>query len=289
MGAQVVGGAAIQVVEGEAVIEDAEVHIGQGTLVQLGQQVIEHGAIPRIAFEVHIGTGGETQAHPLAADAGVDGIHHLQGEAAHVLRAAAVLVGAQVAGVVQELVDEVAVGTVDLHPVKARLDGVGGGLGVILDQLGNVALAQGAGHLIHQFAHARHCAFMGDRRRCQHLALMEEGVGETTHVPQLGEDLAPLGVHGLGDLFPACDLLRAVDAGGVGIALAVRANDGGFGDDEADVGAAAIVGSHLRGRHQSRARHAAGEGGHHEAIREGEGAVEAVRLKQGIHAERPRG
>ena len=177
----------------------------------------------------------------------------------------------------------------DLHTIKARLYGVGGGLGVILDQLANLGHRQGAGHLIHQLAHARHCAFMGDRGRCQHLALMEEGVGETTHVPQLGEDLAPLGVHGLGDLFPACDLLRAVDARGVGITLAVRANDGGLGDDEAYVGAAAIVGGHLRGRHQSRARHATGEGGHHEAIREGEGAVEAVRLKQGIHAERPRG
>ena len=184
---------------------------------------------------------------------------------------------------VQELIDEVAVGTVDLHPVEARLDGIGGGLGVILDQPGDLGFGQGAGHLVDQVAHARHSAFMGDGGGGQYLGIVEEGVGETAHVPQLGEDLAAVGVHGAGYLLPSFDLLGAVEPRRVGVALAVRTDDGGFGDDEADVGAAAVVGGHLFGWHQSRARHAAGEGSHHETVREGESVVETVRLKQGIH------
>ena len=226
--AQIIGGATPQVVEGEAVIEDAQVHIGQIAVIQLGQQVVEHGAIPGIPFQVHIGAGREAQPHPIRADAGVDGIHHFQGEAAHVLRGLAVLIAAQVAGVVQELIDEVAVGTVDLHTIEARLDGVGGGLGVILDQLDDFCHRQGAGHLICQLAHARHRALETDGGRGQHLGLMEEGVGEAAHVPELGEDLAPLGVYGIGHLLPSCNLLGAVDARGIGIALAIRAYDGGL-------------------------------------------------------------
>lgn len=112
---------------------------------------------------------------------------------------------------------------------------------------------------------------------------MEEGVGEATDVPQLGEDLAAFGMYGAGHFLPAIDLRLGEEARGIGVTLRVGADDDGLGDNQADVGAAAVIGSHLLGRHQTWACHAAGERGHHETVGQGQSVIESIRLKQGIH------
>ena len=48
-------------------------------------------------------------------------------------------------------------------------------------------------------------------------------VRDAAHMPQLHDDLAALGVHGVGHLLPAGELLRRIEAGHVGIALALVA------------------------------------------------------------------
>lgn len=57
---------------------------------------------------------------------------------------------------------------------------------------------------------------MGDGRGGQHFGVVEEGVGETTHVPQLGEDLAAVGMHGAGHFLPAGYLLVLQSPGVLG-------------------------------------------------------------------------
>ena len=55
-------------------------------------------------------------------------------------------------------------------------------------------------------------ALARERRRRHGLHAKELGVRDAAHVPQLAEDLAALGVHGVGDGPPAGDLRRRVDA-----------------------------------------------------------------------------
>ncbi|MOA01160.1 hypothetical protein D3C78_1205510 [compost metagenome] len=69
-------------------------------------------------------------------------------------------------------------------------------------------------------------------------------MGDPTHVPELGEDGATLGVHGLGHQPPARDLLGAMDARGPGIALAKRVYLGALTDDQTGFGALGVIGGH---------------------------------------------
>jgi len=86
-------------------------------------------------------------------------------------------------------------------------------------------------------------------------------------VPQLHHDLAALGVHGFGHALPAVELLGAVEAGHVGVALALVADGGGFGDEQARAGALRIVGGGDVGRNGVR-RAVARERRHDDAVGE---------------------
>ncbi len=55
-------------------------------------------------------------------------------------------------------------------------------------------------------------ALARERARRHGLQAKELGVRDAAHVPQLAEDLAALGVHGVGDGPPAGDLRGRVDA-----------------------------------------------------------------------------
>ncbi len=73
-----------------------------------------------------------------------------------------------------------------------------------------------------------------DRAGChRQFPVEEDRVGDAAHVPQLQEDAAAGGVHGVGDVLPASHLFFRPDARGVGIAHALRAHGRGFAQDQA--------------------------------------------------------
>ena len=97
------------------------------------------------------------------------------------------------------------------------------------------------------------------------VARLQRGVRNAPHMPQLHYHLATTVVDGAGHFLPAIQLLGAIQAGHVGIALALRADGRGLGDDEASTGTLAVVLRHHLGRHGIRGP-VARDGGHHDAI-----------------------
>ena len=100
---------------------------------------------------------------------------------------------------------------------------------------------------------------------------------EASHVPELQDDLAALGVHGVGDEAPAGDLCVVVDARRPGVAFAHGGDLRRFGDDQAGGGALRVVDRIELMRHVGAARCAvARERRHDDAVLEVD-AAEDVR------------
>ncbi len=152
--------------------------------------------------------------------------------------AAAPVIAALVAAVFEELVEQVTVGPVQLHPVKPALPRMARGLGIVghdARQLlrlegtrgrggGKAACARGG---IDQIGFG-----LGRQGRGGHgcgPARLQAGVRHAAHMPELGEDFAALGMHGLGRLSSNPAAARAVvQAWHVGIALALLADGRGL-------------------------------------------------------------
>ena len=217
---------------------------------------------------------------------GGDGVEDFEEEAGTVLDGAAVFVFAFVAVFGEKLVDEVAVGTMDFDTIKTGFAGGFGGLAVILDGevdvvgghlLGLDDLVDGGEVGLPDFD----LASADGRGRGRKLIFGLIGrVGNAAAVPELAENESACFVDGGGDLFPALDLLGGVDAGGGGVAVAGRVDGGGFGEDEAHGGALAIVFHHEVGGDVAFAGAVTGEGGHHDAVRQGETGGEFKRFEK---------
>ncbi len=218
------------------------------------------------------------------ADAGLAAAHSVchgagdfQREAGAVFDAAAVVVGALVAAAFHELVEQVAVGAVDLDAVKAGcLDRVARRCRKGMHDAGDFADVERA--RLGGFDKSRHAAvdqhglgLGGDSRRRDRLAAvgLQAGVRDTPHVPELHNDLAALGMHRAGHFLPGVKLLSAIETRHVGITLALMADSGAFGDQEAGAGALAIVNLGDIGRHGI-GRAVPRERRHHDAVGKGQ-------------------
>ena len=121
---------------------------GDAALAELAHQIAEGGEAVGIAHAVRIGARREVHADTAGAPHRGDGVRHLQMQTRAVLDGAAVGVGALVAAVLQELVEQVAVGAVDLDAVEARALGVLRALAERLDDAGDLAGLERARRLV---------------------------------------------------------------------------------------------------------------------------------------------
>lgn len=103
-------------------------------------------------------------------------------------------------------------------------------------------------------------------RRHRQLAIQVERIGNPPDVPELQEDAPAGGVHRLGHVAPATDLVIGPDAGGVGIAYAHRRDRGGLAEDQAGIGALGVVLGHQGVGHAAFIGAAAGQRRHDDAV-----------------------
>ena len=179
---------------------------------------------------------GDAQADAPGPDLGGHGLHDVQREPQPPGAGAAVPVGAPVGVLGEELLDEVAVRPVHLHPVEPRPDGVAGRGGEVGDRRVHLGGRHGAGRDVLDVAAARVDRLPLDpdgrgRDGCR-AAREVEGVGHPSHVPELRVDRPSGGVDGVGDLAPSGDLRVADQARDAGSALAERVRPETLADDQ---------------------------------------------------------
>ena len=243
------------IIQQPAMAECSGLHLGVTGGIHAGGDV--DGVDPRFFHQTGNGHGvhdGQTFGDPLgarqldvhtkviphlAADIGDD----LQQEADAVGKAAAVFVGALVGIAGQELADEVPMGSVDHHAIKARLLGTQGGVAEVGDQGLDLFHSQLMGDL------PLHRTFDGRGRF--RLAADDGGGGLTASVVDLGIDLGAILVDTTGQLFEPFDLLVLPQARDTIIALALGGDCKVFGDDQtpAALGFLFVVGDETVGTH----------------------------------------
>ena len=151
---------------------------------------------------------------------------------------------AQVGGVGQKLLRQIAVGGVQLYAVEACGDGVFGGLGVIGDDLADF----GGGQLARGFVVFRplRCemlhAFNFYRAGCggQHAATVNR-MGYAPCVPELGENQPALFVHSGGNFFSRVNLRGGEQAGRERAAQRVGGDVDGFGQNQTSGRALGVI------------------------------------------------
>ena len=180
----------------------------------------------RIAVAHRVRIAARRQVKPDAVctpdlDARVDDFEH---QPRAVLDWAAVGVGAKIRAVLQELVEEIAVGAVDFDAVEPCALGVLGAAAIFGNDAGNFAEIERARHDV--VAHRAHQADVAFRRdgagRDRQCASEIVGMRDASDMPELQEDGPTCRVHGFRDALPARDLFLRPDARRIGIADAHR-------------------------------------------------------------------
>ncbi len=137
----------------------------------------------------------------------------------------------------------------DLDTVEARIHCIAGGPAEIRNNAADLLAGECArGWASDHGADARgrvdfpDLAFERDGGgRHRQRAVVKVRVGHAAHVPELQEDPPAGGVDRIGHQSPSGDLLRAVDAGGEGIAFALGRDLGGLGHDQGGTGTLGVV------------------------------------------------
>ncbi|MCY1521783.1 hypothetical protein D9M68_566100 [compost metagenome] len=241
---------------------------GDAALAQFARHVPERGGGVRIAHAVDLAAWRQVHADPARPPDRHAGIHRFQQQARAVLNRAAIGVGAQVGAVLQELVQQVAVGGVHFHAIETGLHRHPGAVAVGLDHARELSgFKRPRRHIGAQRAHVADVAFGGNGAgRHGQLAVQEHRVGDAAHVPQLRHDPAAGGMHGGRDLAPALDLLGRPQPRRVRVAHALRGNGRGLGQDQTGAGALRVVLDHQVVGHAARIGVHARQGRHDDAV-----------------------
>lgn len=115
-----------------------DVHIGERISGEAFDDIGEERLRVRIEGVVGGGHGRDADPDPASADLLGNGIDHLEEKAGAVLDRAAIGVRAFIGAGAQELVDQIAVGSMDLDAVESGFDRGPRGLAVILDDAGDL-------------------------------------------------------------------------------------------------------------------------------------------------------
>ena len=145
--------------------------------------------------------------------------------------------------IAQELVNQIAIGGVNLYAIKTCCDRVFRGVGIVRHDARNFGNVESAGLGIFLLALCRMgiTGRRGGRGRNTWRAAQEIRVHKTAHVPQLQDDPSARVMDSLRHGFPCCDLRVGPDAGRRWPAKAFLANAGCFGDDQACTAALAVI------------------------------------------------
>ena len=114
-----------------------------------------------------------------------------------------------VAAIAQELIEQVAVGAVNLHPVEAGGGGVAGGVAEPLHDAGQFVVGELAGHHVGLFARGGANLIARDRNRTGGHRLeagVEQGMAGPAAVPELQHDAPAGGMHRVGGESPPLHL-----------------------------------------------------------------------------------
>ncbi len=212
--------------------------------------------------------GRDAHADPVCADGIGHGVDDLDREAGTVLRGSAVGVVAVVGRRVQELVQQVAVGRVDLDSVHPCRDGIARGLHVLADEAGDFAGLQGTRRDV-WFGplHGHHLPRSGDGTGCDRFqSVLVVRMRDPARVHKLRDDIPTSGVNGVGDQPPARDLFVGVEPRHVQVALAYGTRSGAFGDDQTRTRTLCVVGGVELSGGVAFAGPVAGQRCHHEPL-----------------------
>ena len=228
----------------------------------------EDGGWIAVIDALRCAVGRKSDAHPTRAPYRNQPFEHFAHETNAVAGAAAVIVGPQVGAVAQELVDQVAIRAVRLHPVEARFLGVLRCVAVIVDHPRDFVARQSPRWFEQLGAERRvgiaRCA--SRRSRDGRLAAQEIGVNHPPHVPHLQHDPSAGIVDRGGHFFPAFDLRVVPDAGSRWPAQPFNADAGGLGDNQPRAGALAVVFDHHVVGHRSGRSATAGQRCHQDTV-----------------------
>ena len=158
----------------------------------------------------------EPYANTIAAAFLGDGLGDFQKQAGTVFKRAAIDVGALIGTVAQKLLDQIAIGGINLDAVEAGRKRASRRLAILRDDIGHFVSLQWTG------CDARLKACFGEgldvgtnRRRCdrQRAVRLQRRMGNPPDMPKLHEDAAAFGMHALRDRLPSLDLCLVIDPG----------------------------------------------------------------------------
>ena len=219
---------------------------------RLGQRQVLRLHLRKLTRAVEHTVRREPDADTIAADGRDRGARNLQRQPVAGVDAAAVAIGPHIDQRVQELLDQVAVGAMELDTVEPGVQRQLRGGHVLLHGLRDVGFGHGAWRAVglHAQRIGEHLAGARGRARPQHLGTGRQ-VGRVRHaaaVHELHEDLAAVlatvRVHGSRRRFPAIHLCRVVQPRNARVAQAVGAWRGALGDDQSCARALAVVRGH---------------------------------------------
>jgi len=116
----------------------AHLEKGDADLVERRRRRFEQRMRAAVVDALHLAVGGKPHGRAVAADRIDHPLRHFAQQPHPVGDRTAIAVVAEIGIVAQELVDQIAVRGVDLHPVEAGTDRIAGRIGIIVEYAGDL-------------------------------------------------------------------------------------------------------------------------------------------------------